>query len=273
LRECETHGLLAVRLSAVDAKKTRYGSGLVAPSTSVSALEEMSVDVICTTWDTELNARFDKSTAISKALLMTPSERACAMSHVLAWKVAFYSSLWGTAGTGVCKPLLREYEARVAKTPPIHLTTPRSFVHSPADLAKAVSDTEEIRTFMTLRGGSQWINGYYLVMEDDIKIDSGDGKEFLGKLADLTRALPKNTDICYLGYVIPKNAKVTYSPKKTYIKPTYLWQLHAYLLSAGGAKKLLSYLPVNAPVDNFIASLIFEDKLTVCITGSTITIT
>lgn len=245
----------------MDAKKTRYNFG----SEIGTSTEEISEDVVTTTWDSTLNARFDKATTISKALLMTPSERACAMSHVLAWKVAFYSSLW--SGDGVCKPLLRESEARLAKTPPIYLTSPRSFVSSTSDIP---SDTAEIQMYMSLRSHSQWINGYFLVMEDDIEIKLtqpgggfGDGKSFLVKLRELTQALPKDTDICYLGYILPKGAEVKRGKK--YIKPTYLWQLHAYLLSASGAKKLLSHLPVNAPVDNFVASLIHENMLTVSI--------
>lgn len=264
LRECALNGLAGVRLSAVDAKKTRFVSNM----TSSNIIEEkdsiVSTDLVSKTWDSTLNATFDRTTTVSKMLPITPSERACAASHVLAWKVAFLSSLW--YGDGSMRPLPRESESRLNTAPPVSLNSPRT---SRTDMRddNAELDDEDIKTFSSLFNHSQWINGYYLIMEDDIEINQsvaavGDSTEFLVKVSNLCKVLPEDTDICYLGYIMPKGAKVRHG--KMFIKPSYLWQLHAYLLSPSGARKLLSNLPVNAPVDNFIAGLIYEEKLTVC---------
>ena len=48
-----------------------------------------------------------------------------------------------------------------------------------------------------------------------------------------------------------------------FLQPQYLWQLHAYILTGKGAHTLLSNLPVDCPVDNFVAKLIFDGKLKV----------
>jgi hypothetical protein len=45
-----------------------------------------------------------------------------------------------------------------------------------------------------------------------------------------------------------------------------LWQLHAYMLTSESAEKLLSYLPISEPVDNFIARLIHSGAIQVTVT-------
>ena len=263
LYECEKHGLLGVRLPAVDAKKTRYSR--LSSGTYSDASKELdsllSPDIVTRTWDSTLNATFDRNTVVSKVLAMTPSERACAVSHVLAWKLIYLTSL--RYGDGSIKLLTRDCEARLAKTPPLCLSSPRS---NSSDASSAKVDDRDIANFSIFCKCSQWVNvnGFYLVLEDDMEIkasSSSDTREFMEKLSDLCQHLPADTDICYLGYIIPTGCIAKHG--RRYIKPKYLWQLHAYLLSPSGAKKLLSHLPVNAPVDNFVATLIHEEKITV----------
>lgn len=108
---------------------------------------------------------------------------------------------------------------------------------------------------------------WYLILEDDCSINQRDtasifGLDFRMQLNDVVRRLPVDWGICYLGYVIPRNAKKNMIGKH-FMKPNYVWQLHAYIISSRSAKYLLSSLPVNKPVDNFLATLIHSGGLKV----------
>ena len=48
---------------------------------------------------------------------------------------------------------------------------------------------------------------------------------------------------------------------EAFLVPRYFWGLHAYWLSPGGAAKLLRRLPVDCPVDVFVARSLHDDDL------------
>jgi GR25 family glycosyltransferase involved in LPS biosynthesis len=206
---------------------------------------------------------------------MTPSERACAAGHVMVWKLIYDLS---TEHSFHGRPPYSHTE----KIPPIILNTSRGSLPG----SGSQTSREELQHLSKLYSSNQWCHhrhkggvgggnnhcGYYLIFEDDFEIKSWVSTEhhnntrhsggFMARVSEIQRQLPPDTDICYLGYVKPYD--VTWKQfGKTFLEPTYLWQLHAYLLSPSGAKKLLSSLPVNSPVDNFIAKLIFEGTLKV----------
>lgn len=92
----------------------------------------------------------------------------------------------------------------------------------------------------------------YVILEDDAK--------FLPKFVDRTqRALKQlvnageKPDILYLGYsqAAPWRRKVGSAVNEA----EYLWTTVGYILWPLGAKKLLAALPVDQPVDNFMAAL------------------
>lgn len=147
------------------------------------------------------------------------------------------------------------------KIPSITLNLCRQ-VHN---IKKEKFSNENLQQLITFYNSSQWFNinqKYYLVFEDDMEINSQYKDNFILQLNEIQNALPLDTDICYLGYSKPFDVKFP-RVHKLLSKPNYLWQLHAYLLSSSGAKKLLSYLPIDSPVDNFISRLIYEEKLKV----------
>lgn len=55
-----------------------------------------------------------------------------------------------------------------------------------------------------------------------------------------------------------QNASKQGSKFSPFVKPNYLWQLHAYMIPKRTAQIFLRYLPVDCPVDNFIARLIYD---------------
>jgi GR25 family glycosyltransferase involved in LPS biosynthesis len=243
----------------------------------VDSFENIPIEIVSTHWDSTLNSKFDKQCAVNVATPMTPSERACAAGHVMVWKLI--SDLSTERTIQVNHP-----QAIAQKIPPIILNASRS-----SSLDTKITK-EELQQLSKLYSSNQWCHhhhhpkggggstcGYYLIFEDDFEIKSWltvdhhrnthrSQSGFMAKVKEIQRQLPADTDICYLGYVKPYD-ETWKQCGKTFLQPTYLWQLHAYLLSPSGAKKLLSSLPVNSPVDNFIAKLIYEGTLKVRETG------
>ena len=125
---------------------------------------------------------------------------------------------------------------------------------------------------MNLFFHSEWTidSDWYLILEDDASfthhINSSTsclGSDFLEQINELLQHyIPDDFDICYLGHVCSKLGKLI-TINKYIAKPDYLWQLHGYILRGRAIPKLLSYLPIFAPVDNFISQLILDGVLKV----------
>jgi GR25 family glycosyltransferase involved in LPS biosynthesis len=301
LNNCDLHGILPLRVAAIDAKKGQK-SHTYEGENNFSTSEDIPPEVVATTWDSSFNAQFDKKCFVNAAVPMTPSERACAASHVMIWKLIyqifatnmnpnselaiFLSSSEGTKKSTsgsrkqVFKPLpnRRVYDI----IPKIWLSAPRpqyqSTLLSEKQRQAEVSSICNLFSIRNQRTGSVEYHGqYFLILEDDATIDPHPKikgpdkyanqtakkltkKDFLQRLKEIEEKIPADFDICYLGC----NGKVFQGRvKKVLVRPLYVWQLHAYLLSAKGAAKLLMHLPVSGPVDNFIAKLIFEKSLEV----------
>jgi GR25 family glycosyltransferase involved in LPS biosynthesis len=157
---------------------------------------------VALSWDSFVNAKFDEKCVASTSVTMSPSERACAASHLQLWRDFDSGKLCGLQAGRFDSPIM-------------------------------------------------------LVFEDDAKVKTENLAE---RVADILTELPSNFDICYLGCIVPSNAKrIKWSSQL--LVPEYAWQLHAYLLSRAGARKLLNQLPISAPVDNFVAELAMTGML------------
>jgi len=80
-------------------------------------------------------------------------------------------------------------------------------------------------------------------------------------LSVLIHQLPADFDILYLGHAASGKGKGTEVKGGIFFKPKYLWQLHAYVVRGRAVDKILKCLPINAPVDNFIAQLVYDGVL------------
>jgi GR25 family glycosyltransferase involved in LPS biosynthesis len=112
---------------------------------------------------------------------------------------------------------------------------------------------------------------FCLVLEDDAVFRfrgrrAGRDVSVSAYLGSIARALPEDCDLCYLGYAANREKQDHYLENQSsmFFVPSYVWQLHGYLLSPRGAAKLLAHLPVNEPVDNFVGRLCYNKKLKVC---------
>jgi len=86
-----------------------------------------------------------------------------------------------------------------------------------------------------------------LILEDDAVL----AKNFASRLELACQRVPATTDVLYLGYIqgAPWRRKVAAG----LYEAEYLWTTVGYLLWPSGARKLLSTLPVDEPIDNFMA--------------------
>lgn len=86
-----------------------------------------------------------------------------------------------------------------------------------------------------------------LILEDDAVFAA----RFPSRLTRALTLLPENVDALYLGYIsgAPWRSKVAAG----LYEAEYLWTTVGYLLWPRGARKLLDALPVDEPVDNFMA--------------------
>lgn len=248
----EHGGLTYVRFPAVD---------------GMDKSSQINKSIVTTHWDSTFNAQFDSNCYVDARVVMSESERACALSHVLAWLCI--SKLKPSAGDrhSVVTPSSAAVEAVLAE----HLSR-----NEDIDIKKYLGQLRALlsasdsgrRPFFypdNERGGL-----FCLILEDDAVFRFkgqriGRDVSVASYLRAITRALPEDCDICYLGYAANRDKQEHYLENQSsmFFVPTYLWQLHGYLISPRGAAKLLAHLPVNEPVDNFVGRLCHQRKLKV----------
>ena len=298
LDQCNRHSVFPIRVAAIDARKgqdySRQDTGNNRNNNSIIGSSEDIIDekVVKYSWDSTLNAKFDKKCLPNTSIAMTPSERACAASHVTVWNFVYNifvkdsspppelsqflrqlgQDSMSSGSKNYCRPLpSRETNDLIPK---LWLNRPR-----PRYQCQPISETDRVAEIQAnidvLLRFNFYCEKFFLVLEDDAIFDPRgkslrksmtkhskklSKKSFMQRLKDIADKIPADFDICYLGYNGNVEKK---SVKKIFVKPIYVWGLHAYLLSPKGAAKLLTQLPVSAPVDIFIANLIKNKKIEV----------
>eukprot|EP00933_Yihiella_yeosuensis_P037327 TRINITY_DN31223_c0_g3_i1.p1 TRINITY_DN31223_c0_g3~~TRINITY_DN31223_c0_g3_i1.p1 ORF type:complete len:330 (+),score=49.40 TRINITY_DN31223_c0_g3_i1:89-1078(+) len=96
----------------------------------------------------------------------------------------------------------------------------------------------------------------FLILEDDAVPTPSFAKHIGRKVA---RASEEKADILYLGYI--KGAPWRRKVEIGLYEAEYLWTTVGYVLWPSGARKLLDLLPVDEPVDNFMAWQISQNRL------------
>jgi GR25 family glycosyltransferase involved in LPS biosynthesis len=163
---------------------------------------------------------FDKDARNDDSLVrMSPSEEACALSHIASWKGVYHS-------LATCPP-----QEDLFGTFRLPLTI------SGYARGKALLHTNEHMAPCPI----------CVILEDDsILVD-----RFVDRLSLLLEELPRDFHFCSLGYSRPKTAPMAKYSSQLGI-PSCIWYLTGYILSLEGAKHLLDSLPVRGPVDSWI---------------------
>lgn len=94
-----------------------------------------------------------------------------------------------------------------------------------------------------------------LVLEDD----AAPTPQFTAVLKRALAVLPPDADVLYLGY--SQGADWPKEVSADLVEAGYVWTTVGYLVWPAGAKKLLANLPVDQPVDNYMAQLCADGKL------------
>jgi GR25 family glycosyltransferase involved in LPS biosynthesis len=305
LANCCDHGILPTRVAAIDARRGHQSMiyGAESSSENTSSTTNIPPEVVALKWDSTTNAKFDIKCRVNTSTPLTPSERACAASHVITWKLiydifakksmtppsqltSYISSSVNTVGriqnggeqfkrNGFTPlPSRRVYDS----IPDLWISSPRpEYQRHIFTAEERQAQIDSVSDFLAIRNQSsvEHYGNFFLILEDDAVVDPHPKvkgkyshpqckklvkKNFLQRLKEIEDKIPADFDICYLGYNGKSYKKLV---KKILVRPQYVWQLHAYLLSPKGAAKLLTQLPVSAPVDNFIAKLIYEKQLEV----------
>lgn len=309
MRQCSRHGILPIRVAAVDARKGLHPSSTQGEENAINSTGSLiPPEVVTMNWDSTVNATFDTKCFVNVATPMTASERACAVSHVMIWKLVYEifanKSLSPSSELAIFLSSLSSHKLHDSRTtntygvdnkksyfkalpsPHVYDMIPKIWLSQPQPQyqklvigeKERVAELNDICSLFALWNHSRNFEYYgkgVLILEDDASIDPHPKlkvrhvhpnikklikKDFLHRMTEIEEKIPSDFDICYLGYTGKTYKNIL---KKALVRPQYVWQLHAYLLSPKGAAKLLSYLPVSAPVDNFVAKLIVEKKLEV----------
>jgi GR25 family glycosyltransferase involved in LPS biosynthesis len=90
------------------------------------------------------------------------------------------------------------------------------------------------------------------ILEDDITFSVNNiGKE----IEEYLSIIPPDWDILYLDYHIGMRPQQVFGISKSLYRGFYTWNTGAYIINLKGVKKILNHLPIDRPVDNFLAML------------------
>jgi GR25 family glycosyltransferase involved in LPS biosynthesis len=178
-------------------------------------------DFVETHWRPNDLKAFDKDARNDETLVqLSPSERACALSHIASWK-GVYRSL------SVC---------------PLSQDKPLDGLPFPFTISGYARGKPLLHSNEHLPPTPVCV-----ILEDDaIMVD-----RFADRLFALLEELPRDFQFCSIGYSRPKTAPIAKYSTHLGI-PSCIWYMTGYILSLEGAKHLLESLPVQGPVDSWI---------------------
>lgn len=279
--------------------------GLASPHLQTITADDLYTDIpesdVQLTWDSTLNAKFDQRYLPNPAVLSTPSERACAASHLRVWRAI--AALCGikSARSKVSQAVVKAKRQQSATSaaaaagggggvdndndqlvtaPPdgifkslhqLHkcalgtshvLTSAPPRPTEPFPAAAKSSSVDMADQFLSPQEGVD----YFLVLEDDVSFPQQSLVNLRATVRALMRALPADVDILYLGGVLPKETpqfKLKHKKDEPFYSVNYVWTLQAYVLRPRAVEILLSKLPIWAPVDNFVSGMIYNKELKV----------
>lgn len=298
---CNNLGISGIRVSAVDGNRTKALSD-ISHNSSISDILDIPDTDVTRLWDSTLNNMYDSKCTINKFTPMTPSERACAASHLKVWRTIaairdlyFQSSNSTTSQSNLnanmsSSTLNKNSSCDSSNKKNGNDSSKRDTVGNkdnhnleeisrgcyrlshmgggwiPVHMSVAEKNNQKKNpSFGSTGRGNDNDTDWYLVLEDDAEAATTNlmSEGFQITLNKVLQKVPYNFDICYLGHVIPHHAEKKNFRGGDIIKTKYAWCLHAYILRGKAVNVLLKNLPISAPVDNFIAQMLHDEIIEV----------
>lgn len=243
------------------------------------------------TWDSTLNNKFDPRCPVNTNTVATPSERACAASHLRVWR-----AIAAVRGIKVAKSKLRGMQSMMTassdtpsesafaspevvykellslRTGGVSSAVPTavpSASNSNISSSSKVDKKDAAQNQMSALEESLYPQeglDYFIVFEDDVCFPQQSLVDLRATVHSIMRVLPASVDILYLCGVLPKACaefRLRNIKGDPFYSINYAWTLQAYVLRSRAVEVLLSKLPIFAPVDNFVASLVYHGELRV----------
>lgn len=190
-------------------------------SEAIGESHELS-DFVHSHWRPNDLKAFDKDArSDDKMVALSPSECACALSHIASWKGVYRS---------LRKPFLGNQEG---------LLEGLAFPFLISGYARG-------RPLLHINENMPPTPVCVILEDDAILVD-----RFADRLSTILEELPRDFHFCSIGYSRPKTAPMAMFSTHLGI-PSCIWYLTGYILSLDGAKHLLDALPVRGPVDSWI---------------------
>ena len=212
-------------------------------------------------WDATQNAQYDKHIQPPMTKQMTPGEVGCAMSHVQLWKE------------------LAEMETRESDTNMLILEDDAILYQPKSKRRRQSPHKANYGKPGTGRNGDSTLHNNWRTnsssldappleetLDDSMdeeserirSIMSTDTPGFIPALLDVWKILPEDWDILYLGFSDRGERRYIAKGTRTSLpvalfRPTYGFHTHAYALGQRAARVLLEQLPVQGPLDVWLA--------------------
>lgn len=193
-----------------------------------SALESGALDDVCIEWDASINAKYS-SKAVAGRRTMTPGEIGCALSHVALWRKLVVASSGRAEETSTCMMIL-----------------------------------EDDAVFTKKHGKSRFVEAFDSAWS---KLPVDFGVLFLGFSSRGERSYISEND----NVKAVKTAEMktdTERPIQTHhVKlyiPEYGYHTHAYVITDAAARHFLEHVPVQGPIDVWLADNHYFDIPVYC---------
>ncbi|CAM9101775.1 unnamed protein product [Chrysoparadoxa australica] len=223
-RHAARQHLLLNRVDALDAK-----------ARADESIKETDVEMV---WDTTTNCKFDLMGQRDAVVNMSPGERACAASHL---------NLWCQHAEGLLTPFC---EAK-HKDAVLIMEADAAPVSDFTVKAQALLDELRNEPFDIC------YLGYSLPITEQASVEQQLKDAGIPKLAGAQKAIYYNTT--HQQAMRPEGYRYD---RVSSAKVTFVWQLHAYLLTREGAKRLINTCrPIKAPVDIAVATELLRENI------------
>jgi hypothetical protein len=198
-------------------------------------------------WNTSLHSLFSPSVVVPCKMKFQPDEIDSSMLHIYLWQCI----------CEICELELNQKRQKMKLSKIISSQTVRI---NPSRFPSILN------FFHGMCRQYNLIDNIYMVIGAEYTFKSTCNMQLREQLISIIRTAPKNWDIIFIGGILPiwsQNFKESFYSHGKLKKINYILHGSSYIIKDTTAMKLQNILPVTAPVDIFLAQLLYYDELQV----------